>query len=212
MSCGPCAACPHVSDKREITSALIGRLIRCVANRFHRLLGGTHPRLSSVRHECREARPRAYRSAAPTRSLIVNRRAIEARWRSVVHIPPSFRFGIVGRSSRQPRGLPGPPAPVEELQAACPLSTPPVELCQQGANRRSMRLGGTLRSELFPRVTSRLHAIHYCPPNSLASQLLGPWGSSRSFISCNFRCNSSPLGFPAPPLIPRIMVSRSILA
>jgi hypothetical protein len=159
------------------------------------IVGRNASLLSSVRHECREARPRAYRSAAPTRSLIVNRRAIEARWRSVVHIPPSFRFGIVGRSSRQPRGLPGPPAPAEELRAACPLSTPPIELCQQGAKRRSMRLGGALRGGLFSPRHPGPHVIHYCPLNSLGSRLPCP----------------GPLSVPSSPLIPRIMASRSIL-
>ena len=52
--------------------------------------------VSSVRHQCREARPMACRSAGPTKSLSVARRAIKARWRRIIHHSTLLSFGIVG--------------------------------------------------------------------------------------------------------------------
>jgi hypothetical protein len=122
-------------------SALIEKLIRCAETDASIVWTNAPSFHNVVRHECRKARPLTYRSADPTRSLIVNRRAIEARWRSIIHIPPSFRVGIVGRSSRHPCGY---PVPLQRWKNFGPyvLSTLPVGLCQQAANRLPARHGG----------------------------------------------------------------------
>ena len=92
--CGPGVECPRTKKDRTFRRKAL-RPLRSSRNRL-RQQEARRKLVSSVRHQCREARPMACRSAGPTRSLSMARRAIKARWRSIIHHSTLLSFGIVG--------------------------------------------------------------------------------------------------------------------
>ena len=127
--CGPGVECPAGQEGKDVPPE-----ITATAWIFPDRLRQQEARrklVSSVRHQCREARPMGCRSAGPTRSLSMARRAIKARWRSIIHHSTLLSFGIVGDPAGS-RAVCPVPRIIGKKTGPQFLSTLLSKLCQQG--------------------------------------------------------------------------------